>query len=57
MEADLLSKDERDACPSILDIIMSTVGRRMRNIFSAMPGRNPWIKDLMAFLQKEIYIR
>lgn len=50
--ADLLSRAESDVCPSILDIVMRISGRNTRNIFSAIPGRKPWTKDLMFFLNK-----
>lgn len=49
---DLLSKDEPDVNPSILDIIMRIVGSIIRNIFNAIPRRNPWIRDFIDGLQQ-----
>ena len=51
--ADLLSNDESDVNPSILDIVIRIFGSTIRNIFNAMPGRNPWITDLTTFLHKD----
>ena len=48
--ADLLSKDERDVKPSIFDMVTRIVGRRIRNIFRAIPGRKPWMTDLTVLL-------
>lgn len=39
--ADLLSNDDSDMSPSILDINISRLGSKMRNIFNASPGRKP----------------
>lgn len=38
--------------PSNFDININIVGRKMRKIFKAIPGRKPWINDFMNFLQK-----
>ena len=51
--ADILSKDDRDMKPSNLDIIINTVGRKVRKSFSAIPGRNPWATDLINSLHKK----
>jgi len=40
--------------PSNFDIIINIVGRKMRKIFKAIPGRNPWINDFIPFLQETI---
>lgn len=51
--ADLLSREDRLINPSNLDIVINIVGRKIRNIFKAIPGRKPCIKDFMNFLKKK----
>lgn len=39
--------------PSNFDMNISMLGRTMRKIFNAIPGRKPWINDLIAFLSTD----
>lgn len=36
--------------PSNFDICINIEGRKIRKIFNAIPGRNPWMKDFTALL-------
>jgi hypothetical protein len=39
--------------PSNLDISINIEGRKIRNIFKAIPGRKPWMNDLITFLHEK----
>lgn len=42
--------------PSNFDISISMLGRTMRNIFNAIPGRKPWMNDFTVFLSTNTMI-
>jgi len=39
--------------PSNLDMIINIVGRKIRKSFNTMPGRKPWMTDLINFLHNK----
>jgi hypothetical protein len=47
LDAVLRSSDDCEINPSNCDMYISIVGSTMRKIFKAIPGRNPWMNDLM----------
>jgi hypothetical protein len=52
LDAALLSRDDIDVNPSNLDININMLGSNIRKIFKAIPGRKPWMNDLIACLRK-----
>jgi hypothetical protein len=50
LDAALLSRDDIDVSPSNLDININKLGSNIRKIFRAIPGRKPWMNDLIAGL-------
>ena len=53
MDADLLSSEDIDVNPSTLDMNINMLGSSIRNIFRAIPGRKPWMNDLIVGLTKK----
>jgi hypothetical protein len=57
LDAALLSRDDIDVSPSNLDININKLGRNIRKIFRAIPGRKPWMNDLIAGLSNNSWIK
>jgi len=53
LDADLLSSEDIDVNPSTLDMNINMVGSSIRKIFRAIPGRKPWMNDLIVGLIKK----
>ena len=53
MDADLLSSEDIEVNPSTLDININMLGSNIRNIFRAIPGRKPWMNDLIVGLREK----
>jgi len=53
LDADLLSSEDIEVNPSTLDININMLGSNIRKIFRAIPGRKPWMNDLIVGLRKK----
>jgi hypothetical protein len=53
LDADLLSSEDIEVNPSTLDINISMLGSNIRKIFRAIPGRKPWMNDLIVGLREK----